>query len=645
MTLFNSLFKNNRRRNHVAANRCALESLEPRQLLAATLTANGTWNITGTSGNDEIYVARDDVDPSVLLAEINGRIVDEQYAADVKSIQISGGAGNDHIQIEEAAGKITTPTLLRGDDGNDVIVGGSGNDTIYGGRGNDRLSGNAGNDRIFGDDGDDYLNGGTGDDVLNGGTGRNQLVDESAVSSVKNRVPAEWERHDSTWMQWPKGEERSYRDNFAGIIKALQRTEQVNLVVESQSAKTEATQFLTQRGVPLNNVQFQIMPYDWSWMRDNGAIWVEQTDSKGVKKMAVQDWGFDGWGGDGGPSRKDDAVPQYVAKIEGVGYEKVDVVLEKGTLEFNGKDTVITSWTVLHQRNPGMSRGQLETVLKDKFGVSKVVWLEGSAAGDLTDGHVDGIARFVNENTVVVSRYANQNDPDAALFEKSAAIIRAAGLNVVRLDIPGYVQYRGERMAANYTNFLVANGVVVASSYGNAQFDNNAKAQLQKLFPGREVIMTDTRELWLNGGAVHCVTNDQPLMMATVSASSTQPASTTSGTSAISATSPNELLMNAAAADQQFRLRTTGKLFENWGGRGEKWMMGNDGWYFVTPNGSLYRWNRVANRAEGTLVTQLDASFHRDPSTIYDASELAAKELDLLSLDGLFAQSLGALQV
>ena len=200
-------------------------------------------------------------------------------------------------------------------------------------------------------------------------------------------------------------------------------------------------------------------------------------------------------------------------------------------------------------------------------------------------------------------------------------------------------------MAANYTNFLVANGVVVASCYGNAKFDNNAKAQLQKLFPGCEVIMTDTRELWLNGGAVHCVTNDQPLMMATVSASSTQPASTTSGTSAISATSPNELLMNAAAADPQFGLRTTGKLFENWGGRGEKWMMGNDDWYFVTPNGSLYRWNRVANLAEETLVAQLDASFHRDPAAIYDASKLAATVYDLFSLGGLFAQPLGALQL
>ena len=257
-------------------------------------------------------------------------------------------------------------------------------------------------------------------------------------------------------------------------------------------------------------------------MRDNGAIWVEKTNVQGAKSLGVQDCGFDGWGGDGGPSRKDDAVPQYVAKIEGVGYEKVDIVLEKGTLEFNGKDTLLTSWTVLHDRNPRLSQAQLESVLKERFGVSKVVWVSGSAADDLTDGHIDGIARFVNEHTVVVGRYANQRDPGAALYERAAAVIKAAGLNVVRLDIPGNVTYRGESLQANYLNYLVANGVVVASSYGNAKFDNAARLQLQQLFPGRHVVMTDTRELWYNGGAVHCVTNDQPLLVTTKHAAASQ---------------------------------------------------------------------------------------------------------------------------
>jgi agmatine deiminase len=495
-----------------------LETLENRKQMAADLGFDGNWIIQGTEQADQIYVARDAQDSRVLLVEVNGRVVGEEYAADVNRLTIAGRGGNDHIEIDQTAGSIAVPTVINGGNGNDVLVGGSGNDVIYGGAGHDELVGAAGNDRLFGESGDDYLEGGPGNDVLDGGRGINELIQDFPSTStpvtpkVKLRVPAEWEQHDSTWMQWPKGEETSYRDNFAGILKTLQAYEQVNLAVESAHAKTQAQSFLSVRGVPLGNIVFHIMPYDWSWMRDNGAIWVEGTDAAGKKSMDVQDWGFDGWGGDGGPSRKDDAVPTHVARIENVGYKKVDVVLEKGTLEFNGKDTVITSWTVLHDRNPTMTKAQLESSLKETFGVSKVVWLEGASQDDLTDGHVDGIARFVNETTVVVSRYADQSDPDAALFERAAATIRAAGLQVVRLDIPGYVPYRGESLPANYTNYLVANGVVIASSYGNAQFDNAAKAQLQKLFPTRNIVMTDTRELWYNGGAVHCVTNDQPLL-------------------------------------------------------------------------------------------------------------------------------------
>ena len=339
---------------------------------------------------------------------------------------------------------------------------------------------------------------------------------QAPVATVKTRVPAEWEKHDSTWLQWPKGEEVSYRENFTGIIRTLQAYEQVNLVVESTKAQADASKYLQQRGVPLTNIRFQIMPYDWSWMRDNGAIWVEQTNAQGAKNLAVQDWGFDGWGGVGGASRKDDAVPRQVAKIEGVAVETIPVILEKGTMEFNGKDTVVTSWTCLHDRNPSLSRAQLESVLKSKFGVTKVVWVTGATQDDITNGHIDGIARFVNANTVVVGRYKDQTDPDAAVYEQAAATIKAAGLNVVRMDISGYVTYRGVEMAANYLNYLVANGVVLASSFGNAAFDSAAKAQLQKLFPDRKVVLTDVRELWYNGGGIHCVTNDQPLLAASV---------------------------------------------------------------------------------------------------------------------------------
>ncbi|MEM7314721.1 MAG: agmatine deiminase family protein, partial [Planctomycetota bacterium] len=374
----------------------------------------------------------------------------------------------------------------------------------------DELFGQAGDDRLYGGFGDDYLEGGQGNDLLRGGRGNDELVQNPVAEQFSRRVPAEWERHESTWMQWPKGVESSYRDNFAGIIRNLQVYEPVNLVVQNQSALNGARNFLQSRNVPLTNIQFHIMQYDWSWMRDNGAIWVERTDVNGNQSLVAQDWGFDGWGGDGGPSLRDDAVPCQVADIVGVECERVDITLEKGTLEFNGRDTVITSWNVLSNRNPNMSRDQMTDILKDKFGVSRVVWLEGQSQYDLTDGHVDGIARFINENTVAVGRHTDANDPEAYIYEDAAAKLQAEGFNVIRIDIPGYVRYRGEWLPANYMNYLVANGVVIASSYGNATYDNAARQQLQQLFPDRDIVLTDTRELWLNGGAVHCVTNDQP---------------------------------------------------------------------------------------------------------------------------------------
>lgn len=493
----------------------AQQALEPRMLMSGTSLAGGTWNITGTNGADAITVLRDEVDSDVLVVEINGEIVDEQFASDVDHIQIIGRGGNDRIVIDEVAGAINIPATIWGGAGDDFLQGGSGLDRLFGGSGHDQLI-QGQNEQLIAP-----FASPTATRVAAVNTPVALAAAAPVVQAVKNRIPAEWERHDSTWMQWPKGEEASYRSNFAGIIKALQRFEQVNLAVESQRTLTDAKAFLQQRGVPLTNVQFHIMPYDWSWMRDNGAIWVEQSDSNGVKKMAIQDWGFDGWGGDGGPSRKDDAVPRLVAKIEGVAVETIPVFLEKGTLEFNGKDTVITSWPVLHDRNPAMTRAQLEVTLKQKFGVTKVVWLEAKPAGDITDGHVDGIARFINPTTVVVSRYLDKTDPDYAAFEQSAAIIQKAGFKVVRLDIPGNITYRGELLPANYTNFLVANGAIIASSYGNATFDANARKQLQAMFPGREVILTDTRELWYNGGAVHCVTNDQPLLVAAKAATGT----------------------------------------------------------------------------------------------------------------------------
>ena len=253
-----------RRRVSHHGRRLGLESLESRQMMTATMNNDtGTWAINGTSGVDAIYVARDDADPRWLIAEVNGRVQGEMLATQVSRIQVRGLASDDRIEIDETAGAIALPVVLKGDDGNDTLIAGSGPAMLAGDNGNDQLIGGAGNDLLSGGAGNDSLTGGPGIDHLDGGAGTNQFASDVADRSiVARRVPAEWERHNSTWMQWPKGEEQSYRSNFAGRIKSLQSYERSNLVIESSTAQHSADKYLRSRGVGLTNLEFHIMPND-----------------------------------------------------------------------------------------------------------------------------------------------------------------------------------------------------------------------------------------------------------------------------------------------------------------------------------------------------------------------------------------------
>jgi len=321
------------------------------------------------------------------------------------------------------------------------------------------------------------------------------------------RVPAEWEPHEGTWLQWPKGWERGFQGTFSEIVNALQAYEQVNLIVDDDQAMEAARKILVNKEVPLDNIQWHVMAYDWSWMRDNGPVWVETSDG-----VILQDWGFNAWGEIDPHFDKDNAVPCKVAEIEGIECEGYDLIYERGTLEFNGAGTLIASWPVMEDRNPELTQSEAEEFFQEAFGVEKVVWILGAPRGDITGGHVDGIARFIDANTVVVARHADENHPEANLYEEAAEIIEAAGFEVRRMDIPGYVTYRGIKMPAIYVNWLVANGVVVMTGFGEPEWDNAAKATVESYFPGRDVMVIETLDLWYSGGGVHCVTNDQPMM-------------------------------------------------------------------------------------------------------------------------------------
>ncbi len=320
----------------------------------------------------------------------------------------------------------------------------------------------------------------------------------SCEAAAQVRVPAEWEAHAATWMQWPGRWERAMRPSFAGVIDVIQDYEPVHLLTSSQSEQAAAAQFLTAHGVPNTNITWHIIPVDNAWMRDNGPVYVTEGS-----KMWIQNWKFDAWGGNFGadiPGKNDNLVPVRVAEYLGMSVEDhQDYILEKGNLEFNGAGTLVLNWDCQDDRNPGMTQAEHETILMEAFGLTRIIWAYGHVLEDGTTGHIDGTARFIDKNTIAIA----DSDWGSETEEPLAAACEAAGLKVVRIPCPG---------ETDYMNWYVGNGFVAAMTFGRDEADAAAKSQLETLFPGRDVYMLDASSLWNAGGGIHCVTNDQPFV-------------------------------------------------------------------------------------------------------------------------------------
>lgn len=319
-----------------------------------------------------------------------------------------------------------------------------------------------------------------------------EVTMENNMDTVSGlRVPAEWEPHAATWMQWPNQYEANMRLAFAEIIAVIQRYEPVHLLAGSETEKSEAMQFLSQNGVADSNITWHITPIDNAWMRDNGPIYV--TDGKDTW---IQNWKFDAWGGNFGSdvtSEYDNRVPSYVGEYLDVTVEdRQDYVLEKGNLEFNGAGILALGWDCQDDRNPGLTQAEHEAILKKAFGVTQILWAYGHWEGEGTTGHIDATARFADANTLAIADYEGPID-----FDGLAAAAEEIGLDVVR--------YSGD------LNWLVGNGFLLAKSEGSA-YDKTLKPQLESLFPDRDVYMIDVESIAEAGGGIHCVTNDQPVV-------------------------------------------------------------------------------------------------------------------------------------
>jgi len=351
------------------------------------------------------------------------------------------------------------------------------------------------------------------------------------LKSTDFYMPAEWEPHEGTWLQWPQdrvyhGYELKLERIWLNMVDALNDYETVHLIVSDERQRDHVAHLLNYHNIGLKNIDFNIIPTNDVWARDNGPIFVVNKEGD----TAITDWTFNGWGGRF-PFDLDDKVPLLIGEQKEIPVFKAPMVLEGGAVEVNGKGTFLATRTSIidSHRNPGMSQDDIEKTLSKYLGVKHFIWLTGAGRGecdqwgDETDSHIDIVARFSDESTVLYNWTNNVSDPRYRMLAKSLEELKAAvtesgkTLTLVPLPLPEVYQtsnmtdWRQSKLADSaYSNYLVANNVVLVPVYGHAHDDRGLKI-IAEHFPGREVIGIEVVALIEHGGAIGCVTQPQPL--------------------------------------------------------------------------------------------------------------------------------------
>jgi agmatine deiminase len=339
---------------------------------------------------------------------------------------------------------------------------------------------------------------------------------------ARTRWPAEWEDHAATWLAWPHapgtwpGRLEAVERAYVEMVRALQGRELVRIAIEGNEREARARRALREGGVDADRgIEFVELPTDDAWLRDTGPIFVR----RGEERIAL-DFRFDAWGGKYPPWERDDRVAARIARHVGIPVERVELVLEGGSLDGNGAGSVLTTESCLLHPNrkrgaEDRSRASLERLLAQHLGARRVLWLGDGIAGDDTDGHVDDIARFVAADTVVACVQPDPADVDHAPLAANRERLRAMRtaddkpLAVIELPMPEPVVRGGDRLPASHANFLLANGVALVPVFGGAS-DERALAILRECLPGREIVGIPSRDLVLGLGAVHCLTQHEP---------------------------------------------------------------------------------------------------------------------------------------
>jgi agmatine deiminase len=341
-------------------------------------------------------------------------------------------------------------------------------------------------------------------------------------------MPAEWEHHEATWLVWPhrlSDWPRKFSPIpwvYGEIIRKLAEGEKVRVLVASAAQEGEARRTLARVGVDAASVELLRFPTDRGWSRDMGPIFVRKGGRK--PEVAIARFQFNGWAKY--PDHKNDArVPERAARALGIRFFPVAVngrpfVLEGGAIDVNGRGTLITTEECLldpevQVRNPGLSRRDVEQVLKGALGVTNVLWLGKGIAGDDTHGHVDDLCRFVDPKTVVLCHEKNPGDANYRVLQENRERFGEMRLEdgskpeIVALPMPAPLLFDGMRLPASYANFYIGNTAVIVPTF-NDPADREALGILSELFTDRPVVGIHAVDLVWGLGTLHCLTQQQP---------------------------------------------------------------------------------------------------------------------------------------
>jgi agmatine deiminase len=366
---------------------------------------------------------------------------------------------------------------------------------------------------------------------------KNNATSEN-VGADAYRMPAEWEPHAATWLAWPH-----YRNDWPGkfepipwvyaeIIRNLARHERVELIAKNRAAEELAKKVLDRANALSKNVRFRRWPTDRVWTRDSGCTFVRshiEAAAPGRPELRTSlvaiKWRFNAWAKY--PNwKRDEAIGSRMAKAARAQelrplFGKRRVVLEGGSIDSNGRGSLLTTEECLlsseQQRNPGMGREDYKKIFRDYLGIRNVIWLGRGIVGDDTHGHVDDLSRFVSPDTVVTMIERNRRDPNHEPLQENLRRLQAATdedgkkLNVAELPMPGPVVFEGRRLPASYANFYIANGLVLVPVFNDPN-DRTALNILSGLFPGREVVGIYSGDLIWGFGALHCLTQQEPVV-------------------------------------------------------------------------------------------------------------------------------------